>query len=125
KLASETGDQYSKSTEIPDYIVEHTPDQVQLMYWQYNSIDIEHYRNIFKQHRAFNKKPSFAGDVWVWKTFATNDIITLQARGAALAEGKEANLEDVVVKLEEDDGYENKVFNALLGLHFDAEHAYA
>jgi len=124
KLASETGDQYSKSTEIPDYIVEHTPDQVQLMYWQYNSIDIEHYRNIFKQHRAFNKKPAFAGGVWVWNTFATNYNLSLQASGAALTACKEANIEDVFVTLWGDDGYENNVFNALLGLQFYAEHAY-
>src|SRR5690625_1352741 len=125
KLASETGDQYSKSTEIPDYIVEPTPDQVQLMYWQYNSIDIEHYRNIFKQHRAFNKKPAFAGGVWVWNTFATNYNLSLQASGAALTACKEANIEDVFVTLWGDDGYENNVFNALLGLQFYAEHAYA
>src|SRR5699024_7494430 len=56
KLASETGDQYSKSTQIPDYIIEQTPEQVQLMYWQYNATDIEHYRNIIAEHQAFNKK---------------------------------------------------------------------
>src|SRR5699024_297448 len=33
KLASDTVDNYSKKTEIPDYIVENTPNDVQLMYW--------------------------------------------------------------------------------------------
>jgi len=125
KLASETGDQYSKSTQIPDYIIEQTPEQVQLMYWQYNATDIEHYRNIIAEHQAFNKKPAFAGGIWVWNTFATNYNLSLQASHAALTACKEANIEDVFVTLWGDDGYENNYFNALLGLQFYAEHAYA
>ena len=125
KLASQTGDRYSKSTQIPDYIVEQTPEQVQLMYWQYNATDIEHYRNIIKQHQAFNKKPAFAGGIWVWNTFATNYNLSLQVSNAALTACKEAEIEDVFVTLWGDDGYENNYFNALLGLQFYAEHAYA
>src|SRR5699024_5410503 len=125
KLASQTGDRYSKSTQIPDYIVEQTPEQVQLMYWQYNATDIEHYRNIIKQHQAFNKKPTFAGGIWVCNTFATNYNLSLQVSNAALTACKEAEIEDVFVTLWGDDGYENNYFNALLGLQFYAEHAYA
>src|SRR5699024_11492111 len=61
RLASETGDNYSKETEIPDYIVENTPNDVQLMYWQYNSNDTSHYERIFNQHKAFHERPAFAG----------------------------------------------------------------
>src|SRR5690625_4891735 len=50
KLASQTGDVYSKTTEIPSYIIDKTPEQIQLMYCQYNSIDIEHYRIMIEQH---------------------------------------------------------------------------
>lgn len=125
KLASETGDSYSKSTEIPKYIIEQTPDQVQLMYWQYNSTDVDHYRQIIEQHKAFNKKPAFAGGIWIWNTFATNYQLSLQASNAALQACKEKEIDDVFVTLWGDDGMENNAYAALLGLQYYAEHAFA
>ncbi len=125
KLASETGDSYSKKTEIPEYIIEQTPNQIQLMYWQYNSTDVDHYRQIIDQHKAFNKKPAFAGGMWIWNTFATNYQLSLQASNAALQACKEKEIDDVFVTLWGDDGMENNPYAALLGLQFYAEHAYA
>src|SRR5699024_10486909 len=52
KLASDTGDVYSKETVIPQHIIDQTPDSVQLMYWQYNATDINHYYNIIDQHKG-------------------------------------------------------------------------
>lgn len=124
KLASSTGDAYTKSTEIPDYMIKETPEQIQLMYWQYNSTDVEHYRNIIRQHQAFKKKPAFAGGIWIWNTFATNYDLSLKASEAALQACKEADLDDVFVTLWGDDGQETTPFHALLGLLYYAEHAY-
>lgn len=125
KLASETGDVYSKETVIPQHIIDQTPDSVQLMYWQYNATDINHYYNIIEQHKGFKRNPAFAGGIWVWNTFATNYGLSLKASEAALTACKEKGVEDVFVTLWGDDGYENNFFNALLGLQFYAEHAYA
>src|SRR5699024_54592 len=125
KLASETGDRYSQATQIPDYMFDKTPDQVQFVYWQDNATDIDHYRNILKQHQAFHKKPAFAGGIWVWNTFATNYQLSLQASEAALTACKELGIEDVFVTLWGDDGYENNYYSALYGLQYYAEHAYA
>lgn len=125
KLASETGDQYTKSTEISDAIIEQTPENVQLMYWQYNQTDVSHYEQIIEQHKKFNQTPAFAGGMWIWNTFATNYNLSLQASQAALTACKENGVEDVFVTLWGDDGTENNPFNALLGLQFYAEHAYA
>src|SRR5690625_2340116 len=124
KLASETGDVYSSSTVIPEHIIEQTPDNVQLMYWQYNSPDIDHYRNIINQHNQFKKKPAFAGGIWVWNTFATNYDMSIPASDAALKACKEKGVEDVFITLWGDDGFENNFFTALLGFQYYAEHAY-
>ncbi|OAK75775.1 beta-N-acetylhexosaminidase [Lederbergia galactosidilytica] len=125
KLASTSGDQYSASTEIPEYIIEQTPKNVQLMYWQYNATDKSHYTEILKKHKAFGRTPAFAGGIWVWNTFATNYGLSLQATTAALSACKEEGVKDVYVTLWGDDGYENNPFNALLGLQLYAEHAYS
>src|SRR5699024_11321492 len=83
------------------------------------------YYNIIDQHKGFKRNPAFAGRIWVWNTFATNYGLSLKASEAALTACKEKGVEDVFVTLWGDDGYENNFFNALLGLQFYAEHAYA
>lgn len=124
KLASETGDNYSKETEIPDYIVENTPNDVQLMYWQYNSNDTSHYESIFNQHKAFHERPAFAGGVWIWNTFGTDYHLSQAANKAALSSCKKAGIQDVFATLWGDDGQETTPFHALAGLQYYAEHAY-
>lgn len=126
KLASSaSGDIYDKTTEIPDHIYDETPDNVQLMYWRYNETDVSHYENIINQHKGFKKKPAFAGGIWIWNTFATQYNISLKASEAALTACKAEGVEDVYVTLWGDDGFENNVLTALLGLQYYAEHAYA
>src|SRR5699024_6340521 len=118
KLASETGDNYSKETEIPDYIVENTPNDVQLMYWQYNSNDTSHYESIFNQHKAFHERPAFAGGVWIWNTFGTDYHLSQAANKAALSSCKKAGIQDVFATLWGDDGQETTPFHALAGLQY-------
>ena len=125
KLASETGDVYSADTEIPQEIIDQTPDNIQLMYWQYNETDVDHYRRIIAQHKAFGKTPAFAGGIWVWNTFATNYELSLAASEAALTACKEAEIADVFITLWGDDGYENNFYTALYGLQYYAEHMYS
>ncbi len=124
KLASETGDNYSKETKLPDYILEQVPNNIQLMYWQYNSADIKHYDQMFKQHKKFEKMPAFAGGMWIWNSFAPNYHLSLTASQAALTACKANDVEDIFITLWGDDGAENNVYRALLGLQFYAEHAY-
>lgn len=124
KLASDTGDNYSKDTKIPDHIVEKTPDDVQLMYWQYNAADEKHYERIFKQHEAFHERPAFAGGVWIWNTFGTDYHLSQAANEAALNVCKKKGVQDVFATLWGDDGQETTPFHALAGLQYYAEHAY-
>lgn len=124
KLASTTGDSYDKTTDLPDYIVNQLPENVQYMYWQYAQVDQEHYERMLQQLKRFGSTPAFAGGVWVWNTFAPNYQISLAASEPALTACKQEGIEDVFVTLWGDDGFENNVYNALYGLQFYAEHAY-
>lgn len=126
KLASDTGDDhYDLSTEIPEEIINATPENVQLMYWDYAHTKTEEYLEMMQKHKAFGRTPAFAGGIWVWNTFATNYGLSLQASDAALQACKQEGIQDVFVTLWGDDGYENNFYSSLLGLQMYAEHAYA
>lgn len=126
KLASDTGDShYDLSTEIPEEMIDATPENVQLMYWDYAHTKKEEYLEMMQKHKAFGRTPAFAGGIWVWNTFATNYGLSLQASDAALQACKQEEIQDVFVTLWGDDGYENNFYSSLLGLQMYAEHAYA
>ncbi|MYL40693.1 beta-N-acetylhexosaminidase [Virgibacillus salexigens] len=125
KLASKTGDvHYDPATEIPEEIIEATPENVTLMYWDYAHTKREDYLAMMGKHKAFGRNPAFAGGIWVWNTFATNYGLSLDASHAALQACKQEGIQDVFVTLWGDDGYENNYYSALLGLQLYAEHAY-
>lgn len=125
KLASETGDQYDKSTNLPEYIIQQLPENVQFMYWQYNQTDYDHYDNMIGQLKRFGRTPAFAGGMWVWNTFAPNYHISLSASEKALQACKDNGIRDVFVTLWGDDGYENNVYTSLYGLQYYVEHAFS
>src|SRR5699024_548454 len=105
--------------------IEQIPENIQLMYWQYNQTDATHYEQIFAQHKKMKKTPAFAGGTWIWNTFAPNYNFSLQASHAALNACKASGVKDVFVTLWGDDGSEHNIYTALYGLQFYAEHAYA
>src|SRR5699024_12513135 len=113
---------YSKETEIPDYIVENTPNDVQLMYWQYNSSDTSHYESIFNQHKAFHERPAFAGGVWIWTTFGTDYHLSQAANDAALSRCKKAGLQEVFATSWGAEGQGTTPSHALAGLQSCAGH---
>lgn len=124
KLASQTGDTYSQETVLPKEIIDQTPENLQLVYWQYNQTDKAHYDRVLEQHKRFQKTPAFAGGTWIWNTFAPNYGFSKQASEQALMACKEAGVEDVFVTLWGDDGNENNIYHALYGIQLYAEHAY-
>ncbi|WP_413374941.1 beta-N-acetylhexosaminidase [Alkalihalobacillus sp. 1P02AB] len=125
KFASQTGDvHYDLDIKIPEHILEETPKDVQLMYWDYFHTKEEEYDQMIQKHKAFGRTPAFAGGIWVWNTFSTNYGLSLRTSNAALTACKKEGIKDVFVTLWGDDGYENNVFTALLGLQLYAEHAY-
>ncbi|MBD1222403.1 beta-N-acetylhexosaminidase [Virgibacillus halodenitrificans] len=125
KFASQSGEHYDLSTEIPEDLIEMTPDNVTFMYWDYAHTQREEYVAMIQKHKAFGRNPAFAGGIWVWNTFATNYGLSLKASDAALQTCKEEGIQEVFVTLWGDDGYENNYFTALLGLQMYAEHGYA
>lgn len=55
KFASQSGEHYDLSTEIPEDLIEMTPDNVTFMYWDYAHTQREEYVAMIQKHKAFGR----------------------------------------------------------------------
>ncbi|MCL6452264.1 MAG: beta-N-acetylhexosaminidase [Alicyclobacillus sp.] len=126
KLASQSGeDYYAGADRLPQHIVEQTPKDVQMVYWDYYHLEEDHYRRLIQIHQQFGTTPAFAGGIWVWNTFGANYAFSMAASESALRACKQTGVRDVYITLWGDDGNESNVWYSLAGLVAIAEHAYA
>ena len=123
--SSKTGEYFDQDVVIPQNIIDRTPADVQLVYWDYYHEDKEFYRNYIHKHRQFGSDPVFAGGIWNWVGYTVNYKKTFATTNAALSVCKEEGLKQVFATLWGDDTAESNIYGSLLGLQLFAEHGYA
>jgi len=125
KMASAGGeDYYDKNTRIPEEMARLVPKDVDMVYWDYNHMEQDDYKQLIDRHRPLGCNLVFAGAVWIFNTFGVNYGLSLQATDSALTVCKQEGIGEVYATMWGDDGNESNPFIALLGLQFYAEHAY-
>lgn len=125
KLASGSGeDYYAGNDKLPEDVVNKTPKDVQMVYWDYYHLEQSDYERLIKTHQQFGATPAFAGGIWIWGTFGANYNYSLQATESALRACKAQGVEDVFITLWGDDGNESNFMYTLAGFELIAEHAY-
>ncbi|SFB54088.1 Glycosyl hydrolase family 20, catalytic domain [Cohnella sp. OV330] len=126
KLASAGGeDYYDKNTRIPEEMARLVPKDVDMVYWDYNHLEQDDYRQLIDRHRPLGCNLAFAGAVWIFNTFGVNYGLSLRATDSALTVCKQEDVGEIYATMWGDDGNESNPFLALLGLQYYAEHAYA
>lgn len=125
KLASANGaEHFDRNTVIPEEMARQIPSDVDMVYWDYNHFEPEHYEAQLGKHRPLGCRVVFAGGVWVFNTFGVNYGLSLAATEAALLACKAEGVDEVYATMWGDDGMESNPFIALLGLQYYAEQAY-
>lgn len=89
------------------------PENVQLIYWDYNSCEKENYLQKLDKYHQICKNTWFAGGIWSWTGFTPHNGFTLETAKAALSACREKNVENVFYCLWGDDGAECSKFAAL------------
>ncbi len=84
-LASKDGRVYDVNTEIPKEVIDTLPD-VDMVFWNYYSINNSFYRSNLIKHQKFGKNVHFAGGIWTWNGQAPNFKWTYQTVKPALEE---------------------------------------
>lgn len=120
KLAS-GGEYYAANANIDEAVRDLIPDNVELVYWDYNSSDPQHYNAMIEVHEALNNGTWYAGGLWKWTGYAPHNGFSLHTMRAAMQSCRENGVQDVFMTLWGDDGGECSPFAVLPSLFYVAE----
>ncbi len=107
---------YDKNVNFDKKIMDMVPNNVGLCYWDYYSTDKDLLDSMFKSHLQFNRELYFAGSVSTCNGFAPSNIGSLERLKIQLCEARKFNVENYLITLWPDDGFECSYFSALPGL---------
>lgn len=100
------------------------PENLELGYWDYYSIDPSHYDDMLKRHKLLTDRIAFIGSAWKWTGFIPHNRYSINNGKAALAACKNQKIKSVTITCWGDDGAEASVFSVLPTLYENARIAY-
>lgn len=116
------GQYYVKDKEIEYQL--NIPSDVKLMYWDYYSLDTNHYDQMIVQHKKITENVGFAGGAWKWHGFVPHNHFSYYAGAAAFQACRKNQIDSIVITGWGDNGGEASQFSNLPALYADAEFAY-
>ena len=117
------GAYYAADAGIREDVGQRIPDNVELVYWDYYSVDPARYDKMLKSHASIKAGTWFAGGLWSWEGFAPHNAFSIRATGAALDACEENGVTDIFFTLWGDDGAECSRFALLPSLFYAAQRA--
>lgn len=122
------GDMFYKLTGGPEdkaafdkKLSESIPENVNLIYWDYYSLDKAHYDSRIENYRKLREDVWFAGGLWTWSGFTPHISYALKATEAAVKACIDHNVKNVFMTLWGDNGGETSRFSVLPALFAAAE----
>ncbi len=99
------------------------PENLRLIYWDYYSLDAEHYNGMLKAHKQLGRETVFAGGAWTWSGFIPHNRFSIGATKAALKACRENGIKEAFITSWKDDGSESSIWSNLPSLWYAAEYA--
>lgn len=112
---------YDSSAKINEEIKKQIPNNVQLIYWDYYSMDRNHYDRMLTAHEKIKEDIWFAGGLWTWSGFAPHNEYGMKVTTAALKSCLEHSVQDIFLTMWGDDGGECSKFAMLPSLFYASE----
>lgn len=108
---------------IPEDVIALVPENLQLVYWDYYSVDKSHFDHMISAHKQFRNEIVFAGGAWSWTGFVPRNDFSIRSNEAAIRSCLENGVEDVLITCWKDDGGECSLFASLPCMFFTARMA--
>lgn len=103
---------YPVHVEIPQYAIDSMPD-CDMVFWEYDQMDNDHYRINIAKHRSFNRPFVFAGGIRTWDGFVPYYTHSYATTKAAMEECLRAGVDSVIATIWSNDGCETSHMMAL------------
>ncbi len=117
------GAYYLDDPVLPQEVIDSTPKNVDLVYWDYYSLEKSRYDAMFKAHKRFGNRIVFAGGAWSWSGFIPQNYYSVAANEAAIRSCIEQGVDDILLTVWGDDGAECSLNASYPSLFFAAEMA--
>lgn len=124
RLGSETGEYYELEPNFPENLEQMIPKGLSLVYWDYYHTDRQTYDAMLKNHQKLGRRVVFAGGIWLWCGMGVLYDHTFETTRAGLEACRDAGIRDVFATMWGDDGAENNIDNAWLGMQLYGEYQY-
>lgn len=98
---------------IDNSIKAQIPDNIELVYWDYYSTDVEHYNRQINLHKKLANNMYFAGGIHSWNGFAPCNKFTINAMKAAMEACNLNKINNVIFTMWADNGKECSFFSLL------------
>ena len=119
--AINNGNYYADDLEISEQVKAKIPENVSLIYWDYYSVDAEHYDKQLRTHMQVKEGMWFAGGLWSWCDFAPHNSFSIEAMGRAMKQCMKHGVENIFMTLWGDDGGECSRYAMLPSLYYISE----
>lgn len=93
------GEYYPIEPSVSQEVIDITPKDVGLIYWDYFHVDKETYDKMFNAHQLFKNEVWFAGGAWTWMGFTPGNAFTLESMIPAMQSAKEHGIENIILTL--------------------------
>lgn len=118
------GAYYVRQGSLPADVVAKVPDGLDLIYWDYYSMDRELFAHMLDCHAQFRNPVVFAGGAWKWYGFGAHNAFSLKSTEMQLDVCGERGIDRVIVTSWGDNGGEASQFSALASMLYFAERCY-
>lgn len=115
------GEYYAENVQISDRVKGMVPDNVNLVYWDYYSVDPDHYDQQIKAHADIKEGIWFAGGVWTWAGFAPHNVFSIESMDPAIKCCQKYGLNDIIMTMWGDNGGECSRYALLPSLYYVAQ----
>ena len=107
-----TGEHYGEG-KLDSRVKDLIPENVQLIYWDYDNWDKAHYDSLMKRHKELQEDIWFAGGAYTWTGFAPHNSYSIEAAQKTVECCIDNRVSHMLVTLWGDNGNECSKFSAL------------
>jgi len=112
---------FAPNAKVDTGVGELIPENANLIYWDYYKRESSDYAGMFRVHEKIKRGFWYAGGIWTWDGFSTQNRYSIEALKNNLAACLECGVENVIITCWGDGGGECSIFEALPSLFYASE----